>query len=78
MEGIILPLEMTRAALRVARIGLKTFKIPFVQPFATARGKVEVREGALVRIETADGAHGWSEASLCHTKPVVWTLSRRR
>ena len=49
---------------RIVAIRLLHFRVPFRQPYVTAAGSADVREGVIVRIETEGGAEGLGESSL--------------
>jgi o-succinylbenzoate synthase len=50
--------------LKIARIRWTPFRIPFVTPYETARGRALDRHGVIVVLETESGNHGYGEASL--------------
>lgn len=49
--------------MRIHRISWIPFRLPFAATFATARGPAAVREGLLLRLESAEGLEGLGEAS---------------
>lgn len=49
--------------MRIVRVAWTTFRVPFVQRFATSHGAQAMRAGILLRLETDDGCVGLGEAS---------------
>lgn len=49
-------------ALRPARVTAQVFRHPVARPVRTSFGVMHDRPALLVRVEDADGAHGWGEA----------------
>lgn len=47
----------------IARVELHPYAIPLSRPWKCARGDTVLRRGWLVRIEDAEGAHGWGETA---------------
>jgi o-succinylbenzoate synthase len=50
--------------VKIARIRWAPFRIPFVHPYETARGRASYRHGVIVTIESESGHRGLGEASL--------------
>lgn len=48
--------------MKIARVRVRAFALPLVQPLRTARGKIAQREGYLVELESQEGVRGWGEA----------------
>src|SRR6266536_3265591 len=51
-----------RHLMRVEAVDVIPFALPFREPYITARGRLERREMALVRLRTDDGVEGLGEA----------------
>ena len=49
--------------MKVVSLRCAPFRIPLLQPFATARGLIEQREGWLVELRDAEGLCGFGEAA---------------
>jgi len=49
--------------VRIGAVELRSFAIPFRKPIATARGRVALREGVVVRLVADDGTEGIGEAA---------------
>lgn len=47
--------------MRIARAEVIPYALPFSARYVTARGRLDRREMVLLRIENADGVHGWGE-----------------
>jgi len=62
--------EGEAAGDRIVAIRLLHFRVPFRQPYVTAAGQAEAREGVIVQIETEDGTEGVGESSLL---PERWS-----
>jgi L-alanine-DL-glutamate epimerase-like enolase superfamily enzyme len=52
---------MMSHALRIARIDAFTWRVPLDEPVRNSFGTMRSRAALAVRIEDADGAHGWGE-----------------
>ncbi len=55
--------------MKIARIRWAPFRIPFVAPYETSRGRAMRRSGVIVVLETEAGHHGYGEASLDPSTP---------
>lgn len=49
--------------MKIDRAEMRAFALPLVQPLSTAHGRIEVREGFLVRLVDDEGFHGHGEAT---------------
>ncbi len=54
---------MTDGASPIVRVSWRSFRVPFAAAAQTSRARLAVRDGYIVRIETADGLVGIGEAS---------------
>src|SRR5262245_1623413 len=50
--------------MKITKVTLTRYRVPFVVPYVTAAGSVRHREGFIVQLETDDGLHGTGEASM--------------
>jgi len=50
--------------MKIIRVTLTRYRIPFVVPYVTAAGSATHREGFIVQLETEDGLRGAGEASM--------------
>ncbi len=55
--------------MKIARIRWAPFRVPFVTPYETARGRATHRSGVIVVLVTEAGHHGYGEASLDPSAP---------
>lgn len=49
--------------MRIIAADWLPYRLPFKQPWQTARGMLTEREGALLRLQTDDGLTGWGDAA---------------
>ena len=50
--------------MKIVKVALTRYRVPFVVPYVTAAGSATHREGFILQLETDDGLRGVGEASM--------------